>query len=151
MSLRGHRKYEEYLFSLDDDVIVILDEFLLYFERTWIGLERLGRRQHPLFSHNLWSVRNRVNEGLLRTKNFVEGWHRAFDTRSITHLTIVRLASKLVKEQSMTEILLERFYAGQPLPTKKICTQLSARLETLVERYDTIGEFLRGIAHNLPL
>ena len=51
----------------------------------------------------------------------------------------------------MTEILLERFAAGQPLPPpKKIYTQLSARLETLVERFDNIviGEFLRGIAQS---
>ena len=48
-----------------------------YFEDTYIGRQqRRGRRHPPPFAHGMWSVHNRVEQGLPCTNNHVEGWHR---------------------------------------------------------------------------
>ena len=69
--------YEELVDSLSDELDNHLSDFLQYFEKTWIGLEHHGRRHRPLFSIELWNVRDRVERALPRTNNSVEGWHRA--------------------------------------------------------------------------
>ena len=46
--------YEELIDSLSDELVD--DDFLHYFEKTWIGLEHHGRRR-PLFSIELWNER----------------------------------------------------------------------------------------------
>ena len=52
-----------------------------YFEDTFIGrpTRRNGRRA-PQFPISLWNVHDRVEEGLPRTNNTVEGWHRSFQS-----------------------------------------------------------------------
>ena len=69
--------YEEYVNSLCDELIDYLSDFLLYFEKTWVGIEHHGRRRRPLYPIALWNVRDRVERVLPRTNNSVEGWHRA--------------------------------------------------------------------------
>ena len=64
--------FEHLAASMPDETQPITD----YFEDTYIGRrQRHGRRQPP-FAHTMWSVHNRVEEGLPRTNNHVEGWHR---------------------------------------------------------------------------
>ena len=82
--------YEELVDSLSDELVDDLSDFLNYFERTWIGIDHHGRRRRPLFSIELWKVRERVDQILPRTNNSVEGWHRGFDIRiNTTHPTII--------------------------------------------------------------
>ena len=56
--------YEELVDSLVDELVDDLSDFLhsLLFVKTWIGLEHHGRRRRPLFSIELWNVRDRWNE-----------------------------------------------------------------------------------------
>ena len=65
--------FEHLADSMPDEAQPITD----YFEDTYIGgLQRRGRRRQPPFAHDMWSVHNRVEEGLPRTNNHIEGWHR---------------------------------------------------------------------------
>ncbi|CAF1689814.1 unnamed protein product, partial [Adineta ricciae] len=87
----------------DDDS----DEFIQYFEKTWIG-ERKRRgtgRTKPQFSIQLWNVHDRVISNLPRSNNSIEGWHNAFAQRvSIAYPTIFKLTEKIRVEQSKCEI-----------------------------------------------
>ena len=145
--------YEELVDSLSDELIDDLSDFLNYFEKTWIGIEHHGRRRRPLFSIELWNVRERVEQILPRTNNFVEGWHRGFDIRiNTTHPTVSKLIHKILIEQSNSEITLERFRSGYDLAkSKKKYAQLNKRIEKLVDEYIYIPhvEYLRAISHNL--
>ena len=78
--------YEEYVNSLCDELIDDLSDFLLYFEKTWVGIKHHVRRRRPLYPIALWNVRDRVERVLPRTNNSVQGGHRAFDLRiNTTH------------------------------------------------------------------
>ena len=80
--------YEELVESLSDELIDDLNDFLSYFERTWIGIEHYGRRRRPLFSIELWNV-------------IMERWHRGFDIRiNSTHPSVSKLNHKILIEQS---------------------------------------------------
>ena len=81
--------------EFDDDA----DEFLGYFEKTWIGEpKRRGKiflniqlnilnlcytgvgGKKPFFDHKLWNIYDRVIADLSRSNNAVEGWHNPFAT-----------------------------------------------------------------------
>ena len=50
-----------------------------YFEETYIGLRNInGGRNPPLFPIDLWNIFHLVAQGLPRTTNLVERWHRGF-------------------------------------------------------------------------
>ena len=81
--------FESLVEDIPDELIPLID----YFEDTWIG--RLGRRdqqRNPLFSIRLWSIYDRVVQGLPRTNNSVEAWHLAFQqTVGLYHPTTYKL------------------------------------------------------------
>ena len=57
-----------------------LDLLTNYFEDNFIGRLRRNRRAQPLFPLNVWNISDRIGEGLPRTNNSVEGWHKAFNS-----------------------------------------------------------------------
>jgi hypothetical protein len=102
----------------------------------------------------MWNVRDRVLQGLPRTNNSVEGWHRAFQqTVDCQHPTVLKLVEHFRGEQDLMEQRVERFLRGdvsQPSSKNKY-VRLTRRLLTLVEAYGTRprNEFLRGVSHNI--
>ena len=46
-----------------------------YFETTYIGKLRRGRRLQPLFPQTFWNMNKRVQEDLPPTNNEIEGWY----------------------------------------------------------------------------
>lgn len=56
---------------------------LAYFEKTFIGKKVRGKenmRKKPLFDIEIWNVRERVvEEGVGRTNNSLEAWHKVFE------------------------------------------------------------------------
>ncbi|KAI6647457.1 hypothetical protein LOD99_12453 [Oopsacas minuta] len=129
--------YGELIDSISNDLVDDLSDFIHYFEKTWIGLEHHGRRRRPLFSIELWNVRDRMERVLSRTNNSVEGRHRTFDIRiHTTHLTLSKLIRKIIMEQSDNEIALEKVRCGHELTkSKKKYVQLNIHLEKLVNEY----------------
>jgi len=68
-----------------------------YFEDTWIGRPTRIRRP-PIFSLDLWNQYDPTLEGLPKTNNSVEGWHKAFlSLLAAIHPTIWRLIDTLKK------------------------------------------------------
>ncbi|CAF1988425.1 unnamed protein product [Rotaria magnacalcarata] len=97
--------------QFDDDA----DDFLDYFEKTWIGEPRrrgTGRKK-PLFDHKLWNIYDRIIADIPRSNNSVEGWHNSFASRvPINHPNIIKLAEKIRREQSKFEIDIAKILQG---------------------------------------
>jgi len=88
-----------------------------YWEDCYIRRKRKNLRGDPRFSIAVCNVYLRVAEGLPRTNNSVEAWHRAFQqTIDCHHPTIFKLLDQFRKEQDHVEIQLERFNAGIQQP-----------------------------------
>ena len=95
-----------------DDLEPLFD----YFEDTWIGRPAMrgGARRSPTFPINVWSIHDRVTEGLPRTNNSVEGWHHAFQrTVGLNHPTIYKLVEAMQLEQSHTENIITQIALGR--------------------------------------
>ena len=127
-----------------------------YWEDNYIGRQRRNRRAAPLFAIDQWNVRDRVTDGLPRTNNSVEGWHRSFQqTIDCHHPSVFKLIGQFRKEQDKVEIEIARFQAGnrQPEASKAKYVQLIRRLRNLVPTYDDTEclEYLRRIAYNLTI
>ena len=102
----------------------------------------------------MWNSHTQVQNNVARTNNSVEGWHCAFQNAlGCTHPTIYKLISAMRKEQSLTELCIEQYIAGEERPSasKAKYIQLDRRLKALVGRYDQVDrmEFLCGISNNV--
>jgi hypothetical protein len=158
---------------LENEFADAADEFVYYFEKTWIG-ERKKRgklsnqtalfiinfclgsgRKKPLFVHELWNVYDRVVVDLSRSNNAVEGWHNAFANRVlISHPSVSKLANKIRQEQSKFEIDIEQVRQGhEPKPRKASYRKLDDRIKRLVQAYDNndLAQYLNGLAANVTL
>ena len=118
-----------------------------YFEDTWIG--RPARRnacRPPQFPHNLWNYYDTVLQGLPKTNNSEEAWHRSFESQVACHHT--NIWKFLKKEQKFNEILIQQYFAGaEPNIQKKKYRDSTKRLHRLVSNFEAndISEYLRGI------
>ena len=99
--------------SITDETEDLLNDFLVYYESTWLGITQRGRRRRPIFDVDVWSVYTRVQDNLPRTNNSLEGWHHAFKRRlNITHPTVLKLLKVIRNEQAANEILKEQASMG---------------------------------------
>ncbi|XP_030072563.1 FLYWCH-type zinc finger-containing protein 1 [Microcaecilia unicolor] len=127
-----------------------------YWEDTFIGCQRQKRRVEPCYPISVWNVCNRVMDGLPRTNNSVEAWHRSFQqTVDCHHPSIFKLVDHFRREQDRTEIEISRYLAGfrHPECSKSKYVQLDKRLRALVSTYnvDDIVMFLKNVAVNLTI
>jgi len=121
----------------------------------------------------MWNVNQRVKDGLARTNNAVEAWHRSFQASvscrkcyliilkhfkasvACWHPTIWSFIRVIRKEQMETENKLDSLESGEDAPRKKaVYVNRDRRLRTLVVEKYAMREhlaFLRGIARNLSL
>ncbi|CAM4928514.1 unnamed protein product [Rotaria socialis] len=139
--------------DFDDDA----DDFLGYFEKTWIGepKKRGTGRKKPLFTIELWNVYDRIVANLPRSNNSIEGWHNAFAKRvAIVHPSVSKLTEKIRREQSKFELDIAQIRQGQePKPKKLKYRKLDERIKRLVDDYHNLdlGEYLKGLAVNMSL
>ena len=142
--------------DLASDCPTLMTPLIHYWEDTYIGRQRRGRRDNPRFPLHLWNVRDRVIGNLPRTNNCVEAWHRAFQqTVDCQHPSVYKLIEQFRQEQDHYELKIKRFHTGirRPEASKLKYIRLNRRLQALVPTYGTIldSEYLRGIAHNLNI
>jgi hypothetical protein len=127
-------------------------EVVDYFEDTWIGRPTANGRRAPRFSLDLWNVFDAVVDGLPKTNNACEGWHRGFmELVGGHHPTIWKFFKALKLEQSKNEMVVEQYLAGQAPPAgKKKYRDCAARIQRIVAQYDDLDpiDFLRALAHN---
>ena len=135
-----------------------LKELYDYFEDTYIGrLNRRQQRRNPQFPKTMWNVRSRTLEGIPRTTNKIEAWHRAIQAMfDAPHPSIYRFFHALQKEEVLQVGDLNKLRAGNDLQKqKKIYQEAYKRITTLLERYqqNECGrkEFLRGVGYNISM
>ncbi|CAG0889394.1 unnamed protein product, partial [Cyprideis torosa] len=95
-----------------------IDELLQYFVVNWLGWEDpVSGMQHPaaVSPPTHWSVRGRTLEGLGRTDNSCEGFHRKLNLQLTNKgpLSVYKVVQGLQKIQTETTAKLELMDAGQ--------------------------------------
>jgi hypothetical protein len=135
---------------------IYLQPIVDYFEDNWIGrLDRRNRRRQPPYPPSLWNCFTAVINDLPKTNNSVEGWHRGFnELLGAHHPSIWKFIDGLKKEQSLNELKIEQYVAGQAPPVRRRIYRDSAdRIKSKVERYgnEPLLDYLRGIANNFQL
>ena len=137
----------------EEDLVQVYD----YFEDTYIG--RVGRRHRkaPLFDKSIWNVKRRTEEGIPRTNNKLEAWHRTFQGMfDSPHPSIMRFFTAIQKEQNLQASDLIKFKSGQEVQKQeKRYKEMDGRIRTLLRRYreDIISkkDFIRGVGYNITL
>ncbi|CAF4868496.1 unnamed protein product, partial [Rotaria socialis] len=119
-----------------DDFEDEADDFLGYFEKTWIGQpKKRGTGQKK----TLFPI-DRAVANLPRSNNSIEGWHNAFAKRvTIVHPTITKLTEKIRREQSKFEVDIAQIRQGQePKPKKLKYRKFDERIKRLVDDYGNV-------------
>lgn len=149
--------------SIVDDVIPAFEElsddeeipenFLAYFEATYIGIQRgrgvRRRRAPPMFPIELWNVRTRVDKNKPRTNNGVEAFHNALNKSVLNcHPSIWKLINCLKKEEAMAVTKKLAHERGDSVPKTKYFF-LNERLLSLCRKYSSVEKmgFLKVVAH----
>jgi hypothetical protein len=150
------QKFEQLLadqFFVDNEVV--LEPFLSYFEDTWIGRPRANGqpRRAPKFNHESWNCHEGTLQGLAKTNNFVEAWHRGFSSVVISHSKIYPFITELKKEQVKNAFVIEQIIAGTEVHQGKKYRDTARAIKTIVEDYENreLMDYLRGLAYNFKL
>ncbi|CAF0709721.1 unnamed protein product [Brachionus calyciflorus] len=70
---------------------------LNYFEKYYIGNLKKNSssiRHVPLFTIDLWNIHDRIVNGLPRTNNSLESWHKQFELDAKKHQTVFKLVEQ---------------------------------------------------------
>lgn len=115
-------------------------------------------RHPPRYPPDVWSVHHLMDQGLPRSNNYQEAWHRRFEVVvGRHHLGIYPTIHQLQREQHRTEHLIVRWEAGNPAKKYQsaITKEREQRMTTVFQRFQegnsTMDEFLRGMAHNFQI
>ena len=128
-----------------------------YFEDTWIGRPcRRNIRRPPTFPIQMWSCFERIKHDLPKTNNAIEGWHRAFLQQvSENHPSFWKFLEALQREQSLTEVKIEKLHSGMTCDNrKKKYRESETRLKNLISCFDDhsdLVEYVPAVVHNIRL
>ena len=143
--------FEELQDFADAEMGPILD----YFEDTYIGRKRRRNRAPPKYAHGLWNVEERLVDGLPRTNNAVEGWHRHMQSAvACQHPNLWKFLQVLKKEQGVNNLLIAQANAGvAPPKQRKVYEDVTRRLTTIAQDFANrnVVDYLRGIAMNISV
>lgn len=120
-----------------------------YFHKTYIG----SSWSPPLFPMRLWNVCCRLNNGIPRTSNLVEGWHNRFQQKLDCHRPRMwRFLFELLREQNRTEntyarIQIDRF----PNHARKKYLDINAKLKDTYSDFRNMAtmKYLKAIAKHI--
>lgn len=126
------------------------DEFIDYFEKTWIG-RRVGRkRKAPLFAFEMWNLRSAAKAQLPLTNNSVEAWHRGFEfsVASRSKPSIYQLVNAIQKEILTVEYIIQHHFPEKSkYSTNGKQKQKNSKMESIVRKYKTLKNIDDGIRY----
>jgi hypothetical protein len=127
-----------------------------YWESTYIGAPRRGRRQAPLYRIENWNQLSREQEGLPRTNNSLEGWHHGFQSMlGAHHPQIFTFIDYIRKEQGITDVQKSRLAADiqRRVSSKSTYVRSGRRIQSIIQQYRTMTRlrFVNAIQHNLTI
>ena len=124
-----------------------------YFENTYIGQPQRGRRNDPMFPHNLWNINSRVVGGLPRKTNAVEGWHNKLNrSLYVVNPSIWKHIDDLIKDSAANHLNIAQQVAGQLAPPQKTRYRvIDQQIANVVADYRNrnVIIFFPGLAYNL--
>ena len=129
-------------FAPQSDVPELFNQLMMqlpteaYFESTYIGrrLDNSSIVLPSLFPLEMWNNQHSVQQGLPRTKNAIEAWHRSFSCLVLcNHPSIWLFLEKLKKEQGLVEIKQTFYLTGREPPKRKLDLDYERALINLVE------------------
>ena len=107
-----------------------MDGLLDYLEDTYIGRLRNGRRRAPIFALELWNMYERTVDGLARTNNNVEGWHRGIQFPiNACHPNFWKFLDVLKREENSTRVGITQCLGGHPDPPRKKTISMSMPID----------------------
>ena len=110
-----------------------VDDFLNYVEGTYIGRKlRGGERGNPLFSIEMWNIRERVLQDKQTTNNAVESWNARWNNSIGTNHNILSIITGFKNEDALARTKFQQVVAGRatnPNPARK--DRRSGRLEMM--------------------
>ena len=115
-----------------------LDDVIDHVEKNYVLGRIRGRgRTAPRYPPRVWNCHIRTLQGLPRTNNSVEGWHRRLKTViGKEHPSLYVLLSALMEEEKYAEAVRTTVENGSsPKPKKKRYQDSDRRLHRLVVRY----------------
>lgn len=88
-------------------------KFILYFQRTFIGILTPFKFKNALYNPFFWSVYDRVIEKVPTTTNHAEAWHRVMNRKNIIKSpNLANFVIVMQKEQKLAEIKYEKIKNG---------------------------------------
>ena len=124
-----------------------------YFEDTYVGRMRRRTRAPPRYPPAQWNIHARLEIGLPRTNNNVEGWHRHMQAAvAAHHPNIWRFIQVLRKDHSLNHVRINQMNAGQaPPPARKMYADVTLRIRRIVDDFPNryMLDFLRCISYNI--
>ena len=108
-----------------------------YFETNYVGELRRGRRNPPLFAHEMWNMNGRVANNLPRTNNYLDGWHNRFcGMVNHAHPNIRKFLEMFRREATHNEMVMAQILGGaNPPPQKRAYRDVTIRIQNLVQNY----------------
>ena len=143
--------------ELPEDASAAIQELYTYFEAIYIGRKpQRGPRRRPRYPVQLWSVRDRTAEGIPRTNNRLEGFHRGIQQMfDGPKPSMWQFLKGIQKEHGYQHALYIQATGGESPKTERKYNVINRRLTTLIQRHEegTIDneEFIEGVRHNIDL
>jgi hypothetical protein len=114
-------------------------EIMQWFENNYVHgrIRRIMRggnvsRTAPFFPPTFWSVFERIELGILRTQNRIEGWHRRFETVVVKcHVDVYTIIEEIKKEQIQMEQRTEDITRGRA-DTRKEYAEREKRISAII-------------------
>lgn len=123
--------------------ITDMEDFLKYIESVYIGKfdEMSNKFIASVFDIELWNVFLRVKNGIPRTSNNAEAWHKNWNKRNeIPHPNIARLIYNFKEIEELDHCILLRAQAGKFEPsTKNLKKEIF--LQNIINSYELFDEF----------
>ena len=126
-------------------------ELAAYFESTYVGRYISSSNVVPsMFPLEMWNNHNLVHQGIPRTTNAVEAWHRSFNhLMSCQHPSIWKFIDIFKKEQGLVEVKHAFYISGRNPHKRSKYTYQERALRNLIDSYLSRPklEFLKGVAY----
>lgn len=138
---------------LEQNILPVqMQNFVDYFEDTWIGKFERRTRNPPMFPYTMWSCYSNIIHEMPVTNNIVEGWNRGFLSQMRSEKPSVwSFLDTIQREQTTTELKITRERTGERMLKKKY-KNLNTRLQNVCSEFDElysddeIEQYLRRIS-----
>ena len=127
---------------------------LEYFEAQWVGKYQFGEWVDAAFPPREWNIRDRALQGLERTNNKMEGWHRRLKGMLGVHSHVFKFLQSLQMEAEDQQRQLQAFLVhGRQAPRRPEYVRSDAAITDLLPTWrgpdGDLHSYLRSLARHI--